>query len=344
MIVDPADLLFSGRGSSALWAVLKSLNRVPARILLPVNICEIVYPIILKAGYKPVFYDVDGETGNARLDDIRNAFTGEETVLIAVHNFGAPLEIDAIARWAEERNIFLIEDVCNAIGAGYKERPLGTFGDAALFSFGYAKILEYGLGGAVLIKDAELKRAVQARIASLDEFSEHQKNKDEEYQQRLREIRQTEINGNPSVYLPLYREYSDFLLYKLASNAEKEIRALLNDLNRIIEGRTQKAWRYRNEIRQDKVCHIPAVPGQVYWRYNLLVDSSLRDDLCRELRKHNVLVSTWFPPIVELFEQNVEIDKYPGSKSFGERVINLFVDDRVSHNDVSKAIEVINNC
>ena len=342
MKIDTADLLFTGRGSSALWTVLKSLNKANAKVLLPVNICEIIYPIIAKAGYKPIFYDVDCISGNASLDNIQASFTGEEAVLIAVHNFGMPLEIDKICNWAKGKNIFLIEDVCNAIGATYKEKPLGTFGDAAFFSFGYAKIIEYGVGGATFIKDEDLRLKVKNNISSLGEYSEAHKNKDIEYQRRLREIRQNADTQTPSVYLPLYKEYSDYLLYRINSKTETEIRQLLNNPDNNIEERAQKALRYRNEIKSDKVKHIDEVPGQVYWRYNLLVDPEIRDDLIMELRKNSILVSTWFPPIIELFEKNIDMNKYSGSRTFSRQVINLFVDQRVSQTDVSKAIEVIN--
>ena len=73
MKIDVTDLIFTGRGSSALWAVLKSLDTTNAKVLLPVNICEIIYPIVIKAGFEPIFYDVDGVTGNARLDKDRKS-------------------------------------------------------------------------------------------------------------------------------------------------------------------------------------------------------------------------------------------------------------------------------
>ncbi len=343
MKIDVTDLIFTGRGSSALWAVLKSLDMANAKVLLPVNICEIIYPIVIKAGFEPIFYDVDSVTGNARLDNIEDSFTGEETVLIVVHNFGAPLEISEISKWAKKNNLFLIEDVCNAIGATYQGKPLGIFGDASFFSFGYAKMIEYGVGGAAFIRDTALTSAVKRRIASLDEYSDTHKSKDMEYQRRLREIRQTTGTQTPATYLPLYKEYSEYLLYRIDLKTENEIRELLNHLDNSIAERARKALRYRNEITSTRVMHINEIPGQVYWRYNIRVESEIRDDLIMELRKNNILASTWFLPIVELFESDIDMGKYSGSRTFGNQVINLFVDHRVSQNDISKAIGVINN-
>jgi len=342
MRIDFEELLFSGRGSSALWAILKSLNKSNGKVLLPVNICEIVYPVILRARMTPVFYDVNPNDGNARLKNIQEAYSGEASVLLAVHNYGAPLDIDEIAKWAKENNIFLIEDVCNAIGATYKEKSLGTFGDAAFFSFGYAKIVEYGVGGAALINNEDLKLKVKDHISSLEEYSENHKKKDAEYQGRLREIRQQAHAQLSSVYLPLYNEYSEYLLYKIDRKTEDEIKKLINKIDRNIEERAQKAIRYRNAIKTGKVKHIDEVPGQIYWRYNLLVAPDVRDDLIMELRNNNILVSTWFPPIAELFEEGINMDLYPGSRVFSRQVINLFVDQRASYADISKTVEIIN--
>lgn len=342
MKIDVDEFLFTGRGSSALWSILKSLDRPHGKVLLPVNICEIIYPVVISAGYEPVFYDVNCRNGNATLDDIKDAYKGDEKVLVAVHNFGAPLEIDEISKWATERNVVLIEDVCNAIGANYKEKPLGTFGDASFFSFGYAKIIEYGVGGAALVNDGNLKSKVREAVSSLEEYSEYHKNIDAEYQLRLREIRKHRYDELPSVYFPLYKEYSNYLLYKIGHKMEHEIKQLIRGLDRNIKERARKAFRYRNEIRMDRVKHIDEVHGQVYWRYNLLVAPEIRQKLVEKLRDNDILVSMWYPPIVDLFEQNVDTTMYSNSRRFSEQIINLFVDQRVSNADISKTIKVIN--
>lgn len=340
--LDVNELLFTGRGSSALWVMLKSLGKPNGKVLLPVNICEIVYPLVTNAGYEPVFYDVNYPNGNASLDNIKDAYKGDEEILIAVHNFGAPLEIDNILKWAKERNIVLIEDVCNAIGAQYEGRPVGTFGDAAFFSFGYAKIIEYGVGGAILVKDRNLKFKVSKAISCMEEFDEYHRNIDAEYQLKLRKIRQKKYDNLTSVYVPLYKEYSNHLLYKISHKMEQEIKRLIRGLDKNIKERGRKALRYRTEIQTDKVKHIDEVKGQVYWRYNLLVAPEIRQKLVEKLRDNDILVSMWYPPIVDLFEQNTDTTMYSNSRRFSEQIINLFVDQRVSDADISETTNIIN--
>lgn len=342
MKINYSDFVFVGRGSTALWVILKSLNQKGARILLPVNICEIIYPIIRKSGMVPVFYDVDETSGNASLKSIEAAYSGCETVLLAVHNFGAPVEIDRICEWAEKQKVFLIEDVCNSMGGNYHGKPLGSWGDAAIFSFGYAKIIEHGAGGAALIKDAALKDKVVSAVQSLEPYSELHKTKDVEFQAKLRKLRNDGASLAPSAYSAFYEAYSDYLLYRIGSDHEEQIRCQLTGLESNLANRAGKALRYRNEIVSKKIRHIDEVDGQIYWRYNLLVEPEYRQVLIEKLRLNKLLVSAWYPPIASLFQNDIDANMYPGSRSFGARVINLFVDYRVSQDDISRTVEIIN--
>lgn len=342
MKVDYNEFLFAGRGSAALFAVLKSLSVGKRRILLPVNICEVVYPIVIKAGFTPVFYDVNADSGNGTITEIQKKYSGDESVLLAVHNFGVPLEIDKIVEWAEKNNVYLVEDVCNAIGGHYNNQMLGTWGDAAIFSFGYAKVAEYGVGGAALIKDNILRERVGRVIQSFEPFSDVYREAVSEFQLKIRLVRQDRSLQIPSIYNQLYKEYSDHLLYKIDIKTEREIQILLDKIEFNISERAQKASRYRSEIKSKNVKHIGEVVGQVYWRYNLLVEPQLRQELIKKLNDNNILVSTWYPPIIGLFERGYDKFEYAGSYSFSSRVINLFVDNRVSQTDISKAIEIIN--
>jgi dTDP-4-amino-4,6-dideoxygalactose transaminase len=340
--INYSDLVFSGRGLSALWAILVGLNKKKGRVLLPINICEIVYPIICKSGMVPVFYDVDKFTGNASLETIEAAYTGHEDVLLAVHNFGAPLEIDRITHWAAEHHIFLIEDVCNSLGASFSGKPLGTWGDAAIFSFGYAKIIEYGMGGAALIKDVHLRSKVESIIKSLTPFSKLHENKNIEFQEQLRRLRAGDILPSPSLYVPLYDSYCDYLLYRIGENQQKDILHLLCELESNVASREIKAQRYRNEIISDKIKHINHIDGQIYWRYNIMIEPPYRQKLIENLRLDKLLVSTWYPSILNLFQNHMEPGKFKGINDFESSVINLFVDNRVSQNDISRVVEVIN--
>ncbi len=336
------DLIFSGRGSTALYATLKSLGNRSRKILLPVNICEIVIPVIHLAGFSPVFYDVNPDTGNSGLENIKASYTGEEAVLLAVHNFGVPLEIDLISDWSKEQGIFLIEDVCNALGATFKNIPAGNWGDAAIYSFGYSKIVDLGFGGGLTIRDSGLRQKVMELISTFDLYSAIHKEANHDFQTKLRILRNNPGNQKPEIYRPLYDDYAKFLIYRLDKQSVNLIRDALVDLDNNLLSRYQKAMMYKNGISSSKISNIKEVPGQIFWRYNILVEPERRDELLKLLIDNTIWASKWYPPVNQLFFEENESGGYPGAELFSKRVINLFVDERFSMEEVKRTISLIN--
>jgi hypothetical protein len=116
---------------------------------------------ILRHGGLPVFADVDRDTQNITADTIRAVITRKARAIIVVHLAGWPCDMDSILEVAREHDLFIIEDCAQAQGATYKGRPVGSFGDAAAFSFCQDKIMTtLGEGGMLVTNDAEVwKRA-----------------------------------------------------------------------------------------------------------------------------------------------------------------------------------------
>ena len=341
-MIDLAEMIYTGRGSSALYAILNSITVTKRKILLPVNICEIVIPVIQMAGFNPVFYDVNPAIGNSDFENIKAKYTGEEAVLLAVHNFGAALEIDLISDWAKENDIFLIEDVCNALGATCKNVPVGNRGDAAIYSFGYSKIVDVGIGGGAIVREPGLRQKVNELISTFDLFSELYKEADHNFQSKLKILRKDAGKQNPEIYQPLYEQYAKFLIYRLDKQTENLIKDALSNLNNILLARHQKAMMYKNGIRSGKVLHIKQVKGQIYWRYNIMVEPEWRDELLKLLTDNSIWASTWYPPVDQLFFEESNSSSYSGATFFSTRVINLFVDERFSIAEVKRTIRLIN--
>ena len=115
------------------------------------------------AGAEPVFADVDPLTYNLDPAAARRAVreTDADAVLV-VHLYGLPAEMDAFRDLAADEDVKLIEDAAQAHGAAYRGQPVGSFGDAAAFSFYPTKNMTTGEGGMVLTDDA----AVADRAAS----------------------------------------------------------------------------------------------------------------------------------------------------------------------------------
>jgi dTDP-4-amino-4,6-dideoxygalactose transaminase len=152
-------------GTDALLLALKALGIGPGdEVIVPSFTFFATAEAVALAGAVPVFADcVPGAYGVSAptLEQVRSPRT---RAAIVVHLFGSPVELGPIHDWCATHGLALIEDAAQAIGARYDERPIGSFGDAAAFSFYPTKNLgAFGDGGAVACRD----EAVAMRLRQL---------------------------------------------------------------------------------------------------------------------------------------------------------------------------------
>lgn len=110
----------------------------------------------------PVFVDVDIPTYVAPTELIRSAISNKTRAIMMAHTLGNPFELDAVKKLAEENNLWLIEDSCDALGGEYDGQKIGTFGDLSTLSFYPAHHITTGEGGAVLSNKAKLKPLIES--------------------------------------------------------------------------------------------------------------------------------------------------------------------------------------
>lgn len=150
-------------GRSSLLAVLKLLNlKSSDEVLLQAYTCVAVPDAILWAGAKPVYVDIDQKTFNMSAPDLKKRITSNCKAIIVQHTFGLPAELKEIIKIAKDHNLFVIEDCAHALGAKYKGKLVGKFGDAAIFSFGRDKVISSVYGGAVVTSNIALAKKLEA--------------------------------------------------------------------------------------------------------------------------------------------------------------------------------------
>jgi 8-amino-3,8-dideoxy-alpha-D-manno-octulosonate transaminase len=141
-------------GSSALICGLIGAGVQPGdEVIVPAYTWNATANAVVAARGVPVLAEVDD---SLTLDpaDVRRKITPRTKALLPVHMRGAPADMDALTAIASDHGLALIEDVCQAAGASYRGRRLGTFGDAGAFSLQFNKIITTGEGG-VMITDCE---------------------------------------------------------------------------------------------------------------------------------------------------------------------------------------------
>lgn len=117
---------------------------------------------VLQNGLVPVFVDVNLGDYTANVDQVREAIGPKTRAIMMAHTLGVPFDLDAIGEIARARDLWLIEDNCDALGSRYRGRLTGTFGQLGTVSFYPAHHITMGEGGAVVTDDDQLARIVRS--------------------------------------------------------------------------------------------------------------------------------------------------------------------------------------
>jgi perosamine synthetase len=121
-------------------------------IIVPSYVCRSVLNAILSIGARPVLSDVSSQDYNISFDDAKTRITKKTKAIIVPHMFGCPAQIDKF----KDLGILVIEDCAHAIGAEYKGRKVGSWGDLSIFSFEGTKYITTGEGGMILSNSRRL--------------------------------------------------------------------------------------------------------------------------------------------------------------------------------------------
>lgn len=152
-----------GSGTEALWLALQTLEVGDGdEVITTPNTFIATAEAITFSGAQPVFVDIDEQTYNMNPDYLESAITNKTKAVIPVHLYGQSADMDTIMEISKSKDLFVIEDACQAHGARYKGKQVGSIGDAACFSFYPGKNLgAYGEAGAVVTDNLELANTMK---------------------------------------------------------------------------------------------------------------------------------------------------------------------------------------
>lgn len=346
----------SARG--ALYAALISLAVVPGdEVLVTGFTCIAVIDAILATGAKPVYIDIQK---NFQLDfsDMTSKTTKKTKALILQHTFGIPSATKEILHFAKSKNIHIVEDVAHGIGIIDKDKLLGTYGIASIFSLGRDKAFSCVSGGIVITKDEKVAQKIQ-------EFQSKQN-----VQSTLTVFQNLfHIVAFYILILPLYDffklgkillvtfqklnllakpidtdELEHFeLYYKKLSPALAAIAvSQLKRLKKFNSKREEYAEFYQKSIKTDMADSLPKnIP---LLRFPLLVDNP--EDLKKIARKKHVYLGDWYsngvdPKGTDLSEIFYEYGMCPTDEYISQHIINLPTYPTMSKKDVEKVVTIV---
>ena len=150
-------------GTDALYLALRALHIGPGDEVITSAFSFIATAeAISLTGATPVFVDVEPETFNLDLTQVRQRLTARTKAVIAVHLFGRPVDMTALQQLAQAHGLAIIEDCAQATGSHWQGRPVGSWGTLGCFSFYPTKNLgAMGDGGAVTTHDPQLAQRVR---------------------------------------------------------------------------------------------------------------------------------------------------------------------------------------
>jgi perosamine synthetase len=160
---DQRAAIAASHGRMAFYYILKALQ-LPAgsEVVFPALTFWVVPEMARVLGLRPVFADVDPETFNIDPGSVERAVTGRTRAIVPTHLYGLPCDMGEILEIARRRRLAVIEDCAHSLGAVYRGQPVGTFSEAAFFSFQTLKPLNTYGGGMAVVRDAPLAEAVRA--------------------------------------------------------------------------------------------------------------------------------------------------------------------------------------
>jgi dTDP-4-amino-4,6-dideoxygalactose transaminase len=228
--------------------------------------------VVSQLGATPVFVDINPKTYNIDVAQIKEKINSKTKAIIPVHIFGQPAEMEEIVALAKEHNLFVLEDAAQAMGAEYKGRKIGAWGNAATFSFFPTKNLGgYGDGGMVVTNDDELAA----------------------------KIRVLRVHGsNPKYYHSMIGYNS-----RLDEIQAAILRIKLRYLDGWNQARREKAALY-NQVLKDTPVITPYHAEDRKHIYHLyIIQSEERDELMAYLKENGISTGVYYP--VPLHQHNV---------------------------------------
>jgi dTDP-3-amino-3,4,6-trideoxy-alpha-D-glucose transaminase len=150
-------------GTAALELALRGLGIGPGdEVIVPTNSFIATAEAVSAAGATPRLVDVDEQTALLTAEIVEQALTPRTRCVIPVHLYGRTVDMEPLLTLCRAREVFVVEDACQAHGARYRDRPVGSLGDAGCFSFYPTKNLgAWGDGGAVITDDEDLATRVR---------------------------------------------------------------------------------------------------------------------------------------------------------------------------------------
>lgn len=159
---DVSDVFLYRKGRFGLYVILKSIGiEQDDEVILSAYTCSAVIDTIIALGAKPVYSDIRNDTYTLDLCHAKKLISPKTKVIISQNTFGISCDVSAIDLWAKSNHIFHIEDCAHGFGGTYHNSPNGRICDAAFYSTHVSKPFSTGIGGFIVVNNADLLKSIR---------------------------------------------------------------------------------------------------------------------------------------------------------------------------------------
>lgn len=276
---------------------------------------------VIYTGATPVIADVDPETWTLSPAAVEKLITPRTKAIMPVHLYGHPCHMDELMAIAKKHNLLVVEDAAEALGALYKGKHVGSFGDAATFSFFGNKTITTGEGGMVLFRDKTV--AEKAMV-----LRDHGMSKQKRYWHDVVGYNYRMTNIQAAIGVAQLERLEEFV------NAKRSMASVYNGglgANKHITLPPEKEW---------------AKNG--YWLYTCIVDPEggvTRDELIEKLTKNGVETRPVFYPLHDMppYKQYLlDGQKFPVTDNLSRNGISLPSSVTITQEEQDNILNAIN--
>lgn len=319
---ESGECIVVGRAASAIYLVLSELSKKDKFVIVPANICYAAIFPILSAGLKPLFCDIDKYSGNVTVESIRNVIN-EENIVAAIipHMYGNPVkDIIEIKKLLSNNGIIMIEDCASFMFNEIRKNSYGTIGDYIIYSTGYSKTIDNGIGGFLFSSRYSLID-IENKERLLPLYNEQIEKETQLFSKMYRIIRNygENLKLTEEFFQILKNSFKDNFVFRIDEMKKQNILDSVSELSNIIEKRRKNYQIYYKELISNYIIYNyeeDAIP----WRFNLIIESDDREKLIEYCLINNLPISDWYPVVANMFN-----DKkiYKNAKWHEKHIINF---------------------
>ncbi len=331
-----------GRARSGLVALIETLNDIdntPVPVLIPENICPALVTAIRAGGGTAITVPVSPENGLP--DDqtfVRTMDSVEKPGIVSpTHLYGFLGDYPQTIKLARKKGWFILENDTNGLRIQSKESP---FGDALLVSFGYAKPIEIGSGGALLTNDPLLAKVIDRRVSSYPLLDDSARVLEEETMLKRRSLRNMQGTSDQVLEQICHTETA-LSRFRFDHNS---VDLLLTKLDQFPNDRARRCER-RDHWDQalaplDKILQPVTLKQPVPWRVIRRIPKG-RNHFAQSLREHNIDAGINYRSLWRELPSHYLNGKPSSSDIWGDTVLNLWVTKDYDQAHIKQATDIL---